>query len=133
MPSEEELILVYLKAINFLLDLNIKIGKKLVFYKAKYSAQEEIEEITRQSGFDLRGISDRVKNVLLFDQDIIDKRMDICNGCEFLFKPTGSCKKCGCFVKAKTRVATARCPIGKWEKEYDFMKGMPINGTHASS
>jgi len=131
MPLEEELILVYLKIINFFLNLNIKIGKRLAFYQAKYSAQEEIEEVTRQSGFDLRGMSNRVRNVLLYDQDIIDKRMEICNGCEF--KMGLNCKKCGCFIHAKTRVATARCPIGKWEREYDFMKGKPINGTHASS
>ena len=73
--------MAYLKIINFLLNMNIKIGQRLVFYKAKYSAQEEIEEITRKSGFDLRGMSNRVRNVLLYDQDIIDKRMEICNGC----------------------------------------------------
>ena len=34
-------------------------------------------------------------------------------------------------MKVKTRVATARCPIGKWEKEYEFIKGRKVNGTHA--
>ena len=131
MPLEEELILAYLKIINFLLNLNLKIGQRLVFYKAKYSAQEEIETLTKSQNFDLRGISNRVKNLLIHDQDIIDNRMEICNGCEF--KMGLNCKKCGCFIHAKVRSAISRCPIGKWEREYDFMKGKPINGTHASS
>ena len=43
-----------------------------------------------------------------------DKRMDICLGCPELIKLTQTCKECGCFMKAKTRLAEASCPIGKW-------------------
>ena len=43
-----------------------------------------------------------------------DKRMDICLSCPELIKLTQTCKKCGCFMKAKTRLAEASCPIGKW-------------------
>ena len=43
--------------------------------------------------------------------------MDLCNGCEFLTKTTKQCEKCGCFMTAKTRLANAECPIGKWGKE----------------
>ena len=125
--------MAYLNIINFLLKVNIKIGKRLAFYQAKYSAQEEIDSLTKSQKFDLRGMSDRVKNVILYDQDIVDRRWAECEKCEFLIKPTNNCKKCGCFMKAKTRVATARCPIGKWEKEYDFIKGKPINGTHTTN
>ena len=125
--------MAYLNIINFLLKINIQIGKRLAFYQAKYSAQEEIETLTKSQKFDLRGMSDRVKNVILYDQDIVDRRWAECEKCEFLIKPTNNCKKCGCFMKAKTRVATARCPIGKWEKEYDFIKGKPINGTHTTN
>ena len=28
---------------------------------------------------------------------------------------TGRCRKCGCSTWAKLRMATERCPIGKWE------------------
>ena len=104
-----------------------------MFYQAKYSAEEEVKEIVKTSKFDLRGMTNRVKNVILHDQDIIDRRWAECEKCEFLIKPTNNCKKCGCFMKAKTRVATARCPIGKWEKEYDFMKGKSINGINATN
>jgi len=52
------------------------------------------------------------------DQDIIDKRMQSCLGCEF-FLPTKQCSKCGCFMPLKTLLSNAECPIGKWGKEVD--------------
>lgn len=49
----------------------------------------------------------------------IEKRLSICSKCEFWDKEainkTGRCLKCGCSTWAKLRMATERCPIGKWE------------------
>lgn len=42
------------------------------------------------------------------------QRMQVCMDCEHLFKPTRQCKQCGCFMKVKTRMKNATCPIGKW-------------------
>ena len=95
----------------------------MLYLQAKYEADEYAE---KNENFDLRRISDRIKSVILHDQDIIDRRWAECQGCEHLVKPTNSCRKCGCFMKVKTRVATARCPIGKWEKEYNFIKGKKV-------
>jgi predicted Zn-ribbon and HTH transcriptional regulator len=100
-----------------------KITLKLLYLQAKYEADDYA---VKNEKIDLRGISNRIKNVLLHDQDIIDKRWSECQGCEHLIKATNQCKKCGCFMKVKTKVATARCPIGKWEKEYDFIKGRDV-------
>lgn len=47
-------------------------------------------------------------------EDIAELRFSICKGCEFLIKATGTCKKCGCFMQAKTKIAKAECPVGKW-------------------
>ena len=44
----------------------------------------------------------------------IDKRISICEGCEHFIKITKQCSKCGCFMKLKTRLTDASCPIGKW-------------------
>jgi hypothetical protein len=41
-------------------------------------------------------------------------RLEICNSCPHLIKLTGQCKKCGCFMWAKTRLEAAKCPVGKW-------------------
>ena len=117
------------KIIKFLLKLNIKIGQKLLYIQGSYEADRYAEENEK---LDLRGVSKRIKNVLLHDQDIIDKRWDECQKCEFLFKPTGSCKKCGCFMQVKTKNSTASCPIGKWGKEYNFIKGEKVVANPAS-
>ena len=41
-------------------------------------------------------------------------RLNICSGCEFFREKTQTCKKCGCFMKAKSMLAHAKCPVGKW-------------------
>jgi len=48
------------------------------------------------------------------DKSYIEERMAICLGCPRLFKPTKQCKECGCFMRIKTRLRSAECPIGKW-------------------
>lgn len=42
-------------------------------------------------------------------------RYDICKKCEWLFIPTNTCKKCGCFMTVKTYMPEQSCPIGKWK------------------
>jgi hypothetical protein len=42
------------------------------------------------------------------------RRLDICKGCEWFRTNTQTCKKCGCFMKLKTLIDKASCPIGKW-------------------
>jgi rRNA maturation endonuclease Nob1 len=46
--------------------------------------------------------------------DIQKYRYDICQGCEKLYKPTDTCKMCGCFMKVKTWMPLQKCPIDKW-------------------
>lgn len=48
------------------------------------------------------------------DQVTSDKRFDICKQCPELIKLTNQCKECGCFMNAKTKLAGAVCPLGKW-------------------
>ena len=43
-----------------------------------------------------------------------DKRLDICKSCPELITLTSQCKKCGCFMPAKTKLENAVCPLGKW-------------------
>jgi hypothetical protein len=54
----------------------------------------------------------------LSDQKTIQQRVDICSKCEFWEQnaliQTGRCMKCGCSTWAKIRVATEKCPVGKW-------------------
>jgi len=43
-----------------------------------------------------------------------DIRLNICRSCDKIIKATMTCKECGCFMKIKTTLKTARCPINKW-------------------
>ena len=50
----------------------------------------------------------------LEDMSIADDRLSICKSCPELIKATTTCKKCGCFMAAKTKLEAAACPLGKW-------------------
>lgn len=52
-------------------------------------------------------------------REIRDGRYETCLGCERLFKPTRTCKECGCFMSMKTWLKFAECPIGKWGQAED--------------
>ena len=51
--------------------------------------------------------------------EIQESRYAICQECPFLYKPTDTCKKCGCFMKIKTFMPKQSCPIGKWTEVGD--------------
>ena len=46
--------------------------------------------------------------------DLAKQRLDMCLSCPELIQLTVQCKKCGCFMAAKTKLESAKCPIGKW-------------------
>lgn len=48
------------------------------------------------------------------DRDLIESRLAICNACPAFNKNLAKCKKCGCFMKLKSTLRQASCPIGKW-------------------
>jgi hypothetical protein len=47
-------------------------------------------------------------------EELAKYRLSICSTCEFYRAKTNQCKKCGCFMKLKTSLEKARCPLGKW-------------------
>jgi hypothetical protein len=53
-------------------------------------------------------------NVNFVSEEVQNSRLNLCRGCEHLIKLTTQCKKCGCFMAAKTKLEKAECPIGKW-------------------
>ena len=68
-------------------------------------------------------MSDKEKDVRpwnLFDgsprspEEVAAHRLEICKGCDFFRPKTQTCKKCGCFMAAKSMLANAKCPVGKW-------------------
>jgi hypothetical protein len=66
-------------------------------------------------------MSDDVKFSDLFDpsqprsdKELIEHRLAICNECPAFNKTFQKCRKCGCFMKLKTTLIQAKCPMEKW-------------------
>jgi protein-arginine kinase activator protein McsA len=47
---------------------------------------------------------------------VYKERLAICKACEFYFSTTGTCLKCGCFMRIKAKISSLSCPIKKWVK-----------------
>jgi hypothetical protein len=47
-------------------------------------------------------------------EELATERYSTCLGCPELISLTKQCKKCGCFMAAKTKLEKATCPLGKW-------------------
>jgi protein-arginine kinase activator protein McsA len=46
--------------------------------------------------------------------EVKEDRLAVCHSCEFYFKPTNQCRKCGCIVSAKASLTNSKCPVNKW-------------------
>ena len=53
-------------------------------------------------------------NTTYADDETATQRYQFCLECPELIQLTKTCKKCGCFMAAKTKLEKASCPIGKW-------------------
>ena len=52
-------------------------------------------------------------NTKYASKDKAAERLNICSTCEF-FSKYKVCRKCGCAMIAKTKLAKAFCPVHKW-------------------
>lgn len=50
---------------------------------------------------------------------IVAKRIELCKACDRLTS-FNTCKECGCFMPAKTRIKSAECPLKKWGRVVDL-------------
>jgi hypothetical protein len=48
------------------------------------------------------------------EQEVAESRFAICKDCPFFISLSGQCKKCGCIMHLKTKLAMAECPEHKW-------------------
>lgn len=53
-------------------------------------------------------------NGLRLTSEEANKRLSICNSCQFYIANQQRCGKCGCYMAVKTYLKAERCPIGKW-------------------
>lgn len=54
------------------------------------------------------------KDTEILDNEQSNARYEICKACPQIVALTKQCKLCGCFMAAKTKIESAKCPIGKW-------------------
>jgi ribosomal protein L32 len=47
-------------------------------------------------------------------EELAAYRLEICKTCEFYIARSNRCSKCGCFMRLKTTLARATCPVGHW-------------------
>ena len=45
-----------------------------------------------------------------------EKRLQVCNLCEWFDGQQLRCKACGCYLVAKAAIRGSKCPKGKWEE-----------------
>lgn len=50
----------------------------------------------------------------LAGEGIAEVRYNMCLKCPELISATKQCKKCGCFMALKTKLADSKCPLGNW-------------------
>ena len=51
------------------------------------------------------------------EKNVQDNRLAICSRCifyELTVLNMKQCRKCGCFLEAKTQILEQKCPVGKW-------------------
>lgn len=53
-------------------------------------------------------------NDLRLSEDEANRRLAVCQQCEFFREDQKRCGKCGCYMAVKTYLKAERCPIGKW-------------------
>jgi len=54
--------------------------------------------------------------------EVASNRLSICRECPELLKITSQCKKCGCLMNLKVKLADAYCPLHKWMHTTDIDK-----------
>jgi len=66
-------------------------------------------------------------NKFFVSDEVYKDRIDICKGCDYYFRPTGSCKICLCFMSIKARISLMECPQKYWSKtkELEQPEGIP--------
>ena len=101
---------------NFECPYNItkkNIGAKLDSGEIKYPAMST--QFKNFGNAMLRSVVAGVSGeTITVSKDEMDRRISLCNKCEFYDSGPGRCKKCGCIAKYKSKLRTEHCPIDIW-------------------
>jgi hypothetical protein len=67
------------------------------------------------------------KNMNRVPSEIKEQRLAICKQCPFYRKKIDQCKKCGCIMNQKTKLADAFCPVNKWGTHSENISNPPYD------
>lgn len=113
---------VKLLIVEWLLELFRAFCIKLLYIKSSL----EVDEYSRiNESVDLRNMPSFFKKTLIYNQDIINERWEICKSCEF-FTESNTCSICKCMMKTKVKFSVASCPKNKWGKYKGDIGGITI-------
>tara|TARA_Y100000310_G_scaffold301485_1_gene338018 strand:- start:134 stop:487 length:354 start_codon:yes stop_codon:yes gene_type:complete len=98
--------------IEWLLEINIAIGRRILNIQSRMKAEQYIEN---NEELDMRIIPPVVKRGIILDEAILNERWNLCKGCEHLTE-SNQCDICNCFMRLKCKFSWSKCPIDKWGK-----------------
>tara|TARA_Y100000310_G_C20537474_1_gene741571 strand:+ start:120 stop:506 length:387 start_codon:yes stop_codon:yes gene_type:complete len=103
----------------------LQILRAVSIYFLKVKASLETDEFAENNEeLDMRTVPSTIKKHIIYDEEVLKMRWDLCSSCEFLTE-SNKCEKCGCFMKVKHKLKMATCPIGKWDK-YEVLSGVTV-------
>jgi hypothetical protein len=56
---------------------------------------------------------------LFVSDETFNKRLDICKTCDKYDEMQQRCVECGCFLNEKATLSFEKCPLGKWEEDFE--------------
>jgi len=80
------------------------------------------DKIKNLSGFSwnlIKYIHENQDGILFVTDEVQRERMLVCRSCDKYDELQNSCKECGCYLPAKTKVILDSCPLGKWTEDKD--------------
>ena len=88
----------------------IELVEKYKNYQKMPSLSQMAKNLGRAISNEIMAIAGKKKPT---SEKLSEKRMEICNSCEFIDRKSKRCTKCGCFLKWKTAWRSQKCPVGK--------------------
>ena len=129
MQQVKDIFMVFTNKLLFI-EWILQLLRAISIYFLNIKARIEVDHYSSTNEtIDMRTAPPIIKNGIIYNKDILDLRWNLWLGCEFLTE-SNSCKKCGCFMKVKHKLAMASCPIGKWNK---FNNKRELNGNTITS
>lgn len=87
------------------------------------SLQKQGENLAKFAWDVIKHLNENEEGFFVSDE-VLKKRITICQSCEHYDIEQHRCKKCGCGLRMKAKISLESCPIGAWtENNEAWMNG----------